>query len=195
LKYCGITSQNNNPTPYASYSLQQAILRCPSDNWAAHALNSFDGSSDGPYYYSYSLNELMSSFTVNYYPTDYSSGTGVTMTPAYRLTRVKHSADKVLLIEEAVVIPVPAGSASAGPDDGSADMPNCNNLLSVVHDFTAKYPDTPSSTNNDLPNAKCRGNVAFCDGHVDYVPRSYIYDLIPGQTNGYTYNRHINPYY
>jgi prepilin-type N-terminal cleavage/methylation domain-containing protein/prepilin-type processing-associated H-X9-DG protein len=187
LKYCGVNSTDPTPTPPLSMTLQQAILRCPSDNLGSHVGNTTDGSTDGPYYYSYSLNELMSSFTGLYYPTDYSVSPNVTMTPAFRLPRVKHSADKVLLIEETVT--------KTGPDDGAADLPNCDNLLSVVHDSTAKYPEVPSSTNNYLPNPNCRGNVAFCDGHVDYVPRSFIYDLIPGQSNGYTYNRHFNPYY
>ena len=193
LKYCGVNSTDPTPTPPHSISLQQAILRCPSDDINTHIENTVDGSTDGPYYYSYTLNELMSSFTGLYYPTDYSTtvnGSNPTMTPAYRLTRVKHSSDKVLLVEEAVT-----QSNPIGPDDGACDLPNCGNLLSIVHDFTAKYPDTQSSANNYLPNPNCRGNVAFCDGHVDYVPRSYIYDLIPGQTSGHTYNHHFNPYW
>ena len=184
LKYCGISSQSSIPTQPLTMTREQAILRCPSDILTNHYENSADGSTDGPYYYSYSLNELMSSFTGNYYPTDYSVNPNVTMTPANRLSRVKHSADKILLIEE----------SSTTIDDGCADLPNCDNLISVVHDHTARYPDTYANFGGGLPNPKCRGNVAFCDGHVDYVSRSYVYDLIPGMGLD-TYNRHINPFY
>jgi len=184
VKFMAGYNTSSVPTPPASSSLLQAVFRCPSDPWQIHVQNSADGSSDGAYYYSYSLNELMSSFTGNYFPTDYT--TGQTMRPAYKISRVRHSADKVLFIEESM----------ATIDDGCADLPSCNNLMSLVHDYTAKLPEAEPGQNGVavLPNAKCKSNVAFVDGHVDYVARSYIYDVIPN-TGYQTYNHHIDPYY
>jgi len=181
LKYCGVNSQSTTPTTPLSYTLQQQILRCPSDQLIDHP-KATGTEPDGNYYYSYTLSNLMQGFTDNFLPDD---ANGNQMKPAQVIARIKHSADKVLLIEE--------GATTI--DDGAADLPNCDNLLSIVHDHSAKYPESQTNANDQLPNPGCRGNVAFCDGHVEYVPRSYIYDLIPGQTDGSTYNRHINPFY
>ena len=53
------------------------------------------------------------------------------------------------------------------------------NLLSVRHDRTAKFPETNGI--NPLYNPKSKGNVNFCDGHAEFIPRSQLND--PTQAN------------
>jgi prepilin-type processing-associated H-X9-DG protein len=44
----------------------------------------------------------------------------------------------------------------------------------VRHDKTARLPDAKGIS--PLYNPNCKGNVVFCDGHADYVPRSVVND-------------------
>jgi prepilin-type processing-associated H-X9-DG protein len=52
-------------------------------------------------------------------------------------------------------------------------------VLSVRHDRSAKYPDRNGTP---LLNAGARGNVAFCDGHGEYVERALLND--PARNKG-----------
>ncbi|HSV13766.1 MAG TPA: hypothetical protein VLI90_05875, partial [Tepidisphaeraceae bacterium] len=65
----------------------------------------------------------------------------------------------------------PVRQPAAGPD-----------FLSVRHDRNASWPDDTNAANLTgydatvgIQNARSRGNVEFCDGHVDYITREYIH--------------------
>jgi prepilin-type N-terminal cleavage/methylation domain-containing protein/prepilin-type processing-associated H-X9-DG protein len=164
LKYLGIKPKTpSSPTKPNFNDHQVAVLRCPSDNIEGH----IPGGGDGPYYFSYVLNNLMQSDgsttpenSPSYVPTDPS---GNKYLIACKITAVHKSAQKMLLFEE----------DAPTIDDGAGNPLNAANVLSVRHDKTARYPDQKGTP---VFNAKCKGNVCFCDGHADYVPRSLICD-------------------
>src|SRR5205085_5073766 len=140
---------------------------CPSDTIQGHP-TATGSEPDGPYNYSYVLNNLMQSDgsttppnRPTYVPKD-SSGNPLPL--ATKLSKVRKASTKVLLFEE----------DAPTIDDGGGNPISGANLLSVRHDKTAKLPD--KSGVNPLYNGNCKGNVACCDGHAEYVPRSLVND-------------------
>ena len=175
LKYLGIKADTRPvPTVVDFYEPRQRILRCPSDPLADHPRPTNED--NGNYFYSYSLNNLMQSLDPTiprdglYLPIN--QKTGKPFVVAGKLARVRNPASKVLLVEESELT----------IDDGSFDPTEGTNLLSVRHDPTAlSPPDTPLGyieVNGvwTVRNGSARGNVAFCDGHADFVPRAYVND-------------------
>jgi prepilin-type N-terminal cleavage/methylation domain-containing protein/prepilin-type processing-associated H-X9-DG protein len=194
----GLDNNNSNPpTPYIPNSIAN-LLRCPSDNLAAH-----QDRYNIPFPYSYSMNTLMTSFTRNdgygddasalafgtlgEGPDEAGNGTGKPTPAGGGVTKIRHPSDKVLLAEE--------GSNTI--DDGSGNFVGATNLLAVRHDHTAKIAtgaanSSVTSTGTDVPigettttlnglmvliptsNPYCKGNVLFCDFHAAYVERVQV---------------------
>jgi len=160
------------PTVTDFNELRQKVLRCPSDPLSDHP----DNITDGRYYYSYTLNNLMQSLDSNipgdgaYLPIN--TNTGKQFQVAGKLVKVRNPAAKILMVDEA------AGTIQ----DGCFDPTNANRLLSVRHDRSAQNPaDSPVGFVKvggvwTIWNGKCKGNVVFCDGHADYVPRALVDD-------------------
>jgi prepilin-type N-terminal cleavage/methylation domain-containing protein/prepilin-type processing-associated H-X9-DG protein len=158
------------------YDERQRILRCPSDPLADHPVSVAMGDQNGNYYYSYSINNLMQSLDpanprdISLVPVNIK--TGKPFDVAGKLVRVRNPAEKILMVEE----------AESTIDDGSFDPTSGTNLLSVRHDRTALQPaDLPTGyikVNGvwTVRNGGCRGNVSFCDGHADFVPRGLVDD-------------------
>ena len=98
---------------------------------------------------------------------------------AEKITEVKLPGEKIMMYEE----------DDSTIDDGAGNPYNGANLLSIRHE--RKY-DLPA--NDKEKNLGKRGNVSFCDGHVDYVPRKLLY---PGANNyngdAFIRDRYINP--
>jgi prepilin-type N-terminal cleavage/methylation domain-containing protein/prepilin-type processing-associated H-X9-DG protein len=152
---------------------RQRVLRCPSDPLWDHPAAVYSNDHDGNYYYSYTLNDLMQSLDpnspndANFLPLNEQGGRYAV---AGKLTNVRHPALKILLVDE----------ATATIDDGAFDPTGATELLSIRHDHTAVQPaDTPTGfilLNGvwTVRNGECRGNVAFCDGHADFVTRNYV---------------------
>jgi prepilin-type processing-associated H-X9-DG protein len=173
LRYLGFKPDVRSvPTITNFNELRQAVLRCPSDDlWDRP-----DFTDNGKYYYSYSLNNLMQSLdpTIKndgfYLPIDRTTGTQFQV--AGKLVRVRHPAEKILLVDE----------AEGTVEDGCFDPTDGKRLLAVRHDHTAVAPpDSPAGFVQingvwTIWNGKCMGNVAFCDGHADYVPRAFVDD-------------------
>jgi prepilin-type N-terminal cleavage/methylation domain-containing protein/prepilin-type processing-associated H-X9-DG protein len=125
------------------------VMICPSDDVTAHQR----GAPNNRYPFSYSINIFAN---------------GNKAQAALKLVQMQRSAEKGLLFEE---------------DPATIDDANCEawttagnwqflNLISARHDrLNVKVPDVPSSAG--CPNVEVRGNVGFCDGHADYVPRRY----------------------
>jgi prepilin-type N-terminal cleavage/methylation domain-containing protein/prepilin-type processing-associated H-X9-DG protein len=175
LKYLGIRPDfHPSPTVVNFNEERQRILRCPSDVLSNH-LDQLGRTPNGGFYYSYSINNLMQSFDPNI-PLDggylrVNANTGQKFQVAGKLVKVHLPATKILMVEE----------SEATIDDGSFDPTEAENLLSVRHDHSARQPDAASGFAQingiwTVKNGDCRGNVAFCDGHVDYVFRSYVND-------------------
>jgi prepilin-type processing-associated H-X9-DG protein len=135
------------------------VLKCPSDPGAR--LRDLGGwAVEGQYAFSYAMNMHLADVVP------------MTVWPECErlLTRVRNSAEKILVMEE---------------DFSSIDDANFSaltglhiNLLAVRHDRGKRDPKTfPTwAYTPNVPDPGLKGNVAFVDGHVDYVERAYIYD-------------------
>ena len=137
---------------YLGKPVNVGVLRCPSDDAINHPR---PGGSEPAYKYSYCMNELFHSFVMRPY-----------MSPPARelvkMGRVRSASDKILLLEE----------DERSINDGHWS-PFLSDWLSIRHDRQRKVPDNGSATPE---NNNRRGNVAFADGHADYVPRSLTWD-------------------
>jgi prepilin-type processing-associated H-X9-DG protein len=125
------------------------VLMCPSDTEPRLRRQ------PDPYIFSYSMNWMMSSRS--------------NAPRMYRkVTQVRLTAAKVLAFEEDErTIDDGNGSIWLTRNDGA-----WVNLLAIRHDSTRQdQPDLPTA-GVPVPNPQRRGNVVFCDGHVDYVPRA-----------------------
>jgi prepilin-type processing-associated H-X9-DG protein len=147
--------------PYLSLSQTNTkVMRCPSDDMLNHARTAPSGY--GKYPFSYSLNEYMCSYPP---PT-------VSTTSIYKLVRIRQSSEKVLIFEEAErTIDDGYGTITATP--GSAGT----NLLSLRHDRVHQIQDDNPTAAIPVPNQDAKGNIGFCDGHADYVARTYAHSI------------------
>lgn len=144
-------------------------FRCPSDEVEARLRNLGGWAIEGKYTYSYSMNVYLQWYKEHLSP--------VPDDPRHVLKRtaVRRSSEKILLFEEDF----------ATIDDGNfaADRPLASyNLLAIRHDRLKRQRDDAPGT--FPPNPEHRGNVAFVDGHAEYVPRNYAHDpmhYLPGQ--------------
>ena len=158
--------------PLAKYmgNINEELFRCPSDNWEAHA-SGFPG---GRYDYSYTMNEF------------FESNKARNPAPVWggrvpRLGAMKNTSDKIILAEEdertindglfAPPAEAPTGSGLTPKDGGD--------MLAIRHDRKRRLPDPPGlgPIQQNQTNAQRRGNVAFADGHADYVSRKYAHNL------------------
>jgi prepilin-type N-terminal cleavage/methylation domain-containing protein/prepilin-type processing-associated H-X9-DG protein len=173
LKYLGFKPDSKSKPSVVDFNdLRQRVLRCPSDPLYDHLLLT----NNGQYYYSYSLNNLMQSLDPNLRTDGFflpiNLKTGKPFEVAGKLVRVRNPATKILPVDE----------AEGTVEDGSFDPTDGKRLLSVRHDHTALAPpDAPAGYVEingvwTVRNGKCNGNVAFCDGHADYVPRAFVDD-------------------
>ena len=130
------------------------LFRCPSDNFDARPVV---GDMQGPYLYSYNLNEALARGT-------WRSGSGG--------GRYVPRASEVILMIEVDETRVYSG----GWLPWMVGM-QWENPLGTRHDPTAPR-DFASLTPTDVagrPDRDDRGNAAFCDGHVEYVQRQYTW--------------------
>lgn len=153
--------------PYLQLSpTSTKILLCPSDRPDFRIrMNGGD-----PYPFSYILNNWLCS----------NSGPAATPSPvpkcAINLNQIRRGSDTILYIEEDERT-VDDGFCTFWTEGGSWGG---TNLLAIRHDpETRKLPDNPTGT-LPVPNQSGRGNVCFCDGHVEYVPRSFCHSKTHG---------------
>ena len=141
--------------PYLNVtSSNYSILLCPSDD------PTFRVRAAG-YPVSYTMNWMTTSYSV--------ANNNVTLMPNGKIypkiTDIPHTSQTIMILEE----------DQSTIDDGQSSIwlqaPSWSavNLLAIRHDRARSYPDTPA-TGLSL-NGKCRGNVGFCDGHVEFVSR------------------------
>ena len=187
--------------PYLHLSATNtAVMICPADPNYQRRQTLVWSSGTYAYPFSYQLNgEMASPF---YYGTAQQKTLGLaynTPSPANgpygrsKITEVRNAGEKVLFIEAderylrdgQTLISQPVGTAASW----------CN-LLADRHDsnYRSKQDWAPTGSNgNAICNSRGRGNAAFCDGHVEFAPRSEVHALhyacpdaeddYPGYTN------------
>jgi prepilin-type N-terminal cleavage/methylation domain-containing protein/prepilin-type processing-associated H-X9-DG protein len=144
-----------------------AVMRCPSDDFLRRARN--NSGSDGPFTFSYVMNWQIGSFDdvhgwgSNVVQDSSGAGDSPQLQLVRKLAQVKMTAEKGLMYEE----------DPATIDDGNGQLWKATrqpNLLSGRHD---RRNITESDINNAkiIPNPAARGNVLFCDFHVDFIRR------------------------
>ena len=133
--------------PYLGKAFSANVLRCPSDNVTSRKVKT-DG--QGPYPYSYVMNEYMSCFPVLHKPEEV----------ARSVAQVKKPTEKILLYEE--------DARTVDDGGGDLDLKVAVNLLAVRHDAKAEAEDVPK-VGGPLTNADRSGNVVYADGHAEPV--------------------------
>jgi len=151
--------------PYIGFTpTNLSMMRCPSDDFE---LRIQKNGPDGLYKFSYVMNWMISSF-------DKIHGWGTNVDQfqfrlCQKITQVIGSSDKILMYEE----------DQATVDDGNGELwdgpGQFVNLLALRHDKAKLKQKDESSNSLPIPNADAKGNVLFCDGHVDYVERKYAH--------------------
>lgn len=153
---------------------------CPSDPIAIHK----SSATIPTYPYSYSMNSLLDDRLAAVV----SIGGAWLGNPPMKLPRIHNPSTTALMIEESELSIddghcslVGFNSGAVGPS-GQLDISQVyagssgGDFLAVRHDSTVHHPDNVMSPRDfdGIPNTKGRGNVAFCDGHADYVTRDFI---------------------
>ena len=154
--------------PYLGRPVNEAVLRCPSDDWEPRRrFLHMSGLPPYGYAYSYTLSRYL----------------GNVGAERLKLQQVRSTANKILFVEEDV----------RTMEDGMWLDPlvvrvvgrsNSNPWFPVWEPISARH-ELPRDTDNIPPDGPVtqatatslfmarRGNVAFADGHADYVTREY----------------------
>jgi prepilin-type N-terminal cleavage/methylation domain-containing protein/prepilin-type processing-associated H-X9-DG protein len=162
----------------ATQTFDSKVWVCPSDDPAYHQML-------GNYNYPFS-------YTMNYFCEDglpydnesnWAPDAATYIGGTLKWARVRHPSDTVMALEESsasindgcsVIVSV----SLAGSNLSNANLSPGPDWLSVRHDRQAHLPENKIVGSVDsaagIPNARGRGNVAFCDGHGEYVSRSFV---------------------
>jgi prepilin-type processing-associated H-X9-DG protein len=162
--------------PYLNLSPSSyKVLICPSDPNPDQRISPNNSTGYGLYPFSYQVNWAMGcspAGSINPLTANWGG-------PYYRkkITQVVDTSVKVLLIEADERYTQDGQTAVSQQSGVNASW--CN-LLADRHDTVYRMkPDwaPDGSHGNVICNSKGKGNVAFCDGHADYLPRSYVHTL------------------
>ncbi len=121
-----------------------AILRCPTDDYEDHPN---EAAIFGAYCYSYSMNGFLASNRAD--PHDYPGLMRLAGNPLQKILLVEENFDTI--------------------NDGGWFA--TSDYISIRHDTYADEYNYPNPGVNFYPDK--RGNAAFIDGHVEFVPRSF----------------------
>ncbi len=138
--------------------LTAAVLTCPSDLPSAHVLKS------NRFLYSYTVNWMiceprMYSYPPAFVPMWFDGYPGGDPRARANLKRPQiHRPTEVILLIDENTLTIDDGCWA--PQHNPSDAENC---LSNRHDLRSE---------KSVDRSAGRGNVAFCDGHVDFIPRS-----------------------
>ena len=132
---------------YVSRPFDPRLYRCPSDDIASHpSLPSILlGAPPTRYDYSYTVNEYICRLWPN---------------PTLRINQVRNPSEKILLIDESATT-IADGCWAWQPSQGAG-----KNVLSNRHDRRSENPKRADAG---------RGNVAFADGHAQFLSRQDSY--------------------
>ena len=134
------------------------VLLCPTDyNFERRPVVK----TGGMYKHSYVINNKMTSY-----------GEGSFSDPAkiaHLITRIRRHAEKIVFYEE----------DEGTIDDGAGNPYGSANLLAIRHDRTRLFPDDAAGADIATQKNRARkGNVAFADGHTDFVERKTMHDSL-----------------
>ena len=149
---------------YLGGHVDPEVFRCPSDDVdVRHRVGQgIDGSTADPYRYSYTFNFELSSV--------YGIRPGSSRT-------LRRASETILLMEEDELtvyegrfLPAHFGGGSVGA--------RIESMLATRHDpkRLRGWPDVDLRNLAERPDRGDRGNVAFVDGHVEYVTRAFTWD-------------------
>jgi prepilin-type N-terminal cleavage/methylation domain-containing protein/prepilin-type processing-associated H-X9-DG protein len=153
---------------------------CPSDDVSTHHVLGNYSMLNGPslfvpaYPYSYVMNYLLSDQVQYAAPISYTwMGS---QTP--KMVSIRKSSETVLMLEETsqTINDGNMGMVSIVGSSGMQGVEVGTDLLAVRHDTRVHNPDSQiaGSDIENIPNTRARGNVAFCDGHAEWVTREYV---------------------
>ena len=146
--------------PYLGVSAKNTkVLQCPSEDTSRRSRSI----NNATYPFSYSWSVYMTSFPI-----------AGDLKFAIKMVRISYPSDRIIAEEESP-LSIDDGLATIYIDPTPTGIQK-SSLLALHHDSKAlKEPDDPSGYTNRIPNENGRGNVLFCDGHVDFVPRTYAH--------------------
>jgi hypothetical protein len=156
--------QDSMVAKYLSSPVNPNFFLCPSDDILSHIRTNV--SEYGVYPYSYVMNGWLS--------TKAPAGPG-NGDQTLSMTQIRGVSHKMLLFEE--------DGETIDDGYGTVEPDSAINLLAARHDRTRKLPD--NATTGLTVNGGCRGNIACCDGHAEYIARNdlhtrYWYDPTVG---------------
>lgn len=172
-KYLGVKQALVHSSPQEAHEVSrtlQEVFRCPSDN--TEMRNNIDPAR-GRYAYSYSANNYYINKAKTNSPTDWqpivpSAGTArFDGTFSGKIGSIRASAEKILLVCE------DEQSLDDGvfnPNPANWDAPG-QRINAVAGRHQAKKIDARSLMQLGVQNKDAKGNVAFCDGHVEFFTR------------------------
>jgi prepilin-type N-terminal cleavage/methylation domain-containing protein/prepilin-type processing-associated H-X9-DG protein len=144
------------------------VFRCPSDSLYRPNLNPTPHPGESLYYYSYSFNcYLGNSFPLSDstapFPGAYFGSTNHQVAGDHdnKIGQVKHPANIIMFIDE----------DQRTVNDG-AWVVFAYDRLGARHGVANDVLDPSNNPYNDVVDPTGRGNVVFCDGHGEFVPRS-----------------------
>ena len=150
----------------------EQVFRCPLDDVQRHDalhVSGFDAArwaKYGSYYYSYSMNGYMDPQGL------WRDASG--MTCHTRLRLITNAANKTLLVEESGQT-INDGHWKPGNYDAGNGIWNVEfDRLSIRHDNV--HDDDEKIVNSVVAWPDKRGNCCFCDGHVEFVTRTFAHD-------------------
>jgi prepilin-type N-terminal cleavage/methylation domain-containing protein/prepilin-type processing-associated H-X9-DG protein len=150
--------------PYLGHNPE--VFRCPSDevDHRQRIGNGVDGATPDPYRYSYTFNAELWIAQVR-------------MPVRSRVMRPYRPSEVILLMEEDELT-VYEGRFMPSLFGGASMGARVENMLANRHDSSRHpgWPDADLRVFGERPDRDDRGNVAFTDGHVDYVSRAFTWD-------------------
>lgn len=151
--------QDSAVARYFSKPLTPQQLTCPSDNADQRTTNWYFPI-DGPYRFSYSIN----SFLV---------GNPFISRPPIKLFSVRRCSEVIMVVEESEKT---INDGLWVPERHDPDY----DFIAIRHDrfVRQRTPSVNMTMTNDLTleNPQRRGNVAFVDGHADFMSREFAHD-------------------
>ena len=156
--------QQSRIAPYLG-GFKAELFRCPSDEFQLHTNQN---ATSGIYKYSYVMTDRFDS--VNFWYANQK-------TKLVKRSQIRSPSDKVLLVEEDENS-INDGNWNPG-STGAIDGSENRDLLAIRHDRPITgVADARNQNFLTHPHGNKRGNVAFVDGHAEFVSRQIAHDAL-----------------
>lgn len=170
--------------PYLKISATNLdVMRCPSDPWQTRSPGFPTSYSNSQYPFSYAMNWNIGIPTGANIP-----GYNIPGFSSYikKITQVRNSSEKVIVLEQDERQLDDGNCAVWSPPLLSGNTYGTYDLLAARHDsvYRRKSDLGPGGVKyNWVPNSAAKGNAGFCDGHAEYVARSYVHSKMHATGN------------